>query len=164
MCCAVSPCLYAQDIHVCQGHLCVHTVETHSWLSFHVCLGTPDQLSMTEKEGRGGVPQPSCPPLQPPLPHHPTPITPLLTTPPVNSPSTLRFLSRERLLFLTLSSSFSLRSCSAWASKSLFLRRCLAACAMALVVRVWAELVCPDPTPVVCEATALGLLPGAGQH
>lgn len=100
------------------------------------------QLSMTEKEGGWeGASQPSCPPLwlpppSPPLsPHSPT-STPPLATPPVNSPSTLRFLSRERLLFLTLSSSFSLRSCSAWASKSLFLRRCLAACAMASVVGV----------------------------
>lgn len=118
--------------------------------------------SMTQKErGRGGgclnLPAslpPATPPSQP-VSHHSTP-----TSPPVNSPSTFRFLSRERLLFLTLSSSFSLRSCSAWASKSLFLRRCLAACAMALVVTLWAVLARPDP--VVCEATPLGLLPGAG--
>lgn len=43
---------------------------------------------------------------------------------------TLRFLSRERLLFFAFSSSFSFLSCSARASKSLFLRRCLAACAI----------------------------------
>ncbi|TNN52448.1 hypothetical protein EYF80_037348 [Liparis tanakae] len=35
---------------------------------------------------------------------------------------------------------------------------------MALAVEVWAALARPDPTAVVCGATALGLLPGAGQY
>lgn len=158
-------------VFVCGGHTCVpgDPVYTHSGnalVAEFPCVPRhlPTELSMTEKEGRGGCLNLPAPLSSHPLPHHPTPITPLLTTPPVNSPSTLRFLSRERLLFLTLSSSFSLRSCSAWASKSLFLRRCLAACAMALVARAWAVLARPGPTALVCEATALGLLPGAGRH
>lgn len=92
--------------------------------------------------------------------------SPSLNTPP--GPSTLRFLSRERLLFLTFSSSFSLRSCSAWASKSLFLRSCLAACAMVPLAMLWAALACPGPAVVVLAvvwgATVPGLLPGASQH
>lgn len=75
--------------------------------------------------------------LHPVFPHFPTgflfhshcPFVPFPHAPSVY-PLTLRFLSRERLLFFTLSSSFSFLSCSARTSKSLFLRRCLAACAM----------------------------------
>lgn len=138
---------------------CVHTVETRSSPGFHVCPSTPDHSMTKEQEEVRGASQPSCPLLQatPPLltptpSPHPTPDYPTC-----EYPSTLRFLSRDRLLFLALSSSFSLRSCSARASKSLFLRRCLAACAMALVVGVSVALACPDLTAVVCGSTALAL-------
>lgn len=138
---------------------CVHTVETRSSPGFHVCPSTPDHSMTEEQEEVRGASQPSCPLLQatPPLltptpSPHPTPDYPTC-----EYPSTLRFLSRDRLLFLALSSSFSLRSCSARASKSLFLRRCLAACAMALVVGVSVALACPDLTAVVCGSTALAL-------
>ena len=68
--------LYRFPVFVCRGHthvpetLCVHTVET---LNFHVCPSTPDQLSMTEKQGMGGgcLNLPATPP-SPPYPHHST--------------------------------------------------------------------------------------------
>lgn len=103
------------------GTLFAHTVETCSCLpSFHVCPSIPEELNMTEK----APPSPSPP--SSPYPDYST----------CERSSTFRFLSRERLLFLTFSSSFSLRSCSAWASKSLFLRSCFAACAMASAATV----------------------------
>lgn len=57
-CVTVSPCLYAQDIHVVPGVLRTHTVETRWWPSFHVCLITPEQLSMTEDPSLDTSPRP----------------------------------------------------------------------------------------------------------
>lgn len=108
---------------VCAGHTCCHTVETRSGTGFPcVPRVAPRQKSLAWQERRKRRRDPPQ--------SHPTSA---LLSPPVNRHSTLRFLSRDRLLFLLLSSSFSLRSCSARASKSLFFRRCLAACAMVSV-------------------------------
>lgn len=145
----VSPCLYVQDIHVCVQGGCVRTHSRNTLVPGFPCVPRSPwpQLSMTgkrkiecERGVWGGTFQTLLPPHIPKKKAHTYPSThhriAPLTTPSASSPSTFRFLSRERLLFLTLSSSFSLRSCSARASKSLFLRRCLAACAMAVLVRV----------------------------
>lgn len=67
-CVTVSLCLYAQDIHVVPGMLCTHTVETHSWLSFHVCLVTPAQVSMTENPPHFSSPSLTRPPHLVPVP------------------------------------------------------------------------------------------------
>lgn len=129
---------------------CVCMCRTYMW--FQGCSVrtqwkyTRDRVSMCVSTplSRLAWPKPPLPPkLLQPFSQHLTPSTP-------PGLSTLRFLSRERLLFLTFSSSFSLRSCSAWASKSLFLRSCLAACAM--VAMLWAALARPGPAVVVLLA------------